>query len=214
LFRAGCETTPGLAEVVVGRAWCRRLRRVSTACVWPPRLRLPIEGAWLFDRGLDQLSFPRGGMAFDLASSPCVWVVSSAVNADVCRTLDVPMNEFWDLMEQARADAVECAAAFVIRGYISDDGFSDFKAGLAGLGRDTFERAVVDADALAELPLIQAAAAGQTERFVLAAEAIQHAASQAYERRTGDAEAFGDALDGLSVQDKGDAGEPLVGAVR
>src|SRR5512142_3395867 len=111
------------------------------------------------------------------------------------------MNEFWDLMEQARADAAEggavwpsgsaigaalvarlmplpidqiveshlcftralrrahqwkvCAAAFVIWGYISDDGFSDFKAGLVALGRDTFERVVVDADALADLPLVQ-----------------------------------------------------------
>jgi hypothetical protein len=170
------------------------------------------------------------------------------------------MNEFWDLMEQARADAVEgavvwpsgsaigaalverliplpleqiveshlcfgravgrahqwrmCAAAFVIWGYISDDGFSDFKAGLVGLGRDTFERVVVDADALADLPLVQAAAAGQTERFVLAAEAIHSAAAQAYERRTGDAEAFWDALDSLPAQDeKGEppGGEPWSG---
>ena len=36
----------------------------------------------------------------------------------------------------------QCAAAFVIWGYHSDDGFSDFKAGLVGLGRDTFERVV------------------------------------------------------------------------
>jgi hypothetical protein len=160
-----------------------------------------------------------------------------------CQTLDVQMNEFWDLLEQARGNAVDggvagpsgsavgaalverlmplppewiveahrcftraahrahrwelCAAAFVIWDHISDDGFSDFKAGLVGLGRDTFERVVVDADALADLPLVQAAAAGQTERFVLAAEAIHYAAAQAYERRTGDVEAFWDALDSL-----------------
>ncbi|MFI7517580.1 DUF4240 domain-containing protein [Micromonospora echinofusca] len=41
-----------------------------------------------------------------------------------------------------------CAAAYVIWGYISDDSFSDFKAGLVGLGREAFEQAVADADAL------------------------------------------------------------------
>jgi len=152
------------------------------------------------------------------------------------------MNVFWDLVEQARADAVDdgvwpsgsaigaalverlapqpldeivgfhrcflrcvgrantwdlCAAAFVIWGYISDDGFSDFKAGLVVLGRDAFERFVTDADALADLPLVQAVAAGRTERFVLSAEAVQYVAAQAYERRTGDAEAFWGALDSL-----------------
>jgi Protein of unknown function (DUF4240) len=160
------------------------------------------------------------------------------------------MNEFWDVVERARADAVEggvvwpsgsaigaavverltplpleqivefhlcftrvvrrahqwkvCAAAFVIWGHISDDGFSDFKAGLVTLGRDTFERVVLDADTLADIPLIQAAAAGQADRFVLAAETIYYAASRAYERRSGDAEAFWDALDSLPMQDEED----------
>jgi hypothetical protein len=164
------------------------------------------------------------------------------------------MSEFWDLVEQARADATDtrvvwpsgsavgaalverlapltleqvvefhrcftdatsrahqwdlCAAAFVIWGYVSDDGFSDFKAGVVGLGKDTFEQVVADADALADLPLVQAAAA-ETERFVLAAEAIQYAAGKAYERRAGDAEAFWHALDSLP-DDAGD--EPSAGA--
>ena len=105
----------------------------------------------------------------------------------LCFTRAAGRAHQWDL----------CAAAFVIWDYISDDGFSDFKAGLVGLGQATFERVAADADALADVPLVQAAAAGETERFVLAAEAIQYAAAQAYERRTGDAEAFWDALDRL-----------------
>jgi len=170
----------------------------------------------------------------------------------LCQNLGVRMDEFWELVERARADATEsgvawpsgsaigaalverlasltperivefhrcfthvarrahqwdqCAAAFVIWGYLSDDGFSDFKAGLVGLGRDTFERVVADADALADLPLVRAAAAGETVRFVLAAEAIHYAAARAYERRTGDAEAFWDALDGLADEEDGPSG--------
>lgn len=94
-----------------------------------------------------------------------------------------------------------CAAAFVIWGYISDDGFNDFKAGLVGLGRDTFERVVADADTLADLPPVQAAAAGRSDRIVLAAEAIDSAAATAYGRRTGDDDAFWDVLDSLPPDD-------------
>jgi hypothetical protein len=82
-----------------------------------------------------------------------------------------------------------CAAASVIWGYISDDGFSDFRAGLIGLGRETFERVVADADALADLDVVRRAARGG-DRFVLAAEELGYAAERAYARRTGDDEAF------------------------
>src|ERR1700748_1568063 len=46
-----------------------------------------------------------------------------------------------------------CASAFLIWNYISDDGFSDFKAGLVGLGQDAFEQVVADPDALADHPM-------------------------------------------------------------
>jgi hypothetical protein len=82
------------------------------------------------------------------------------------------------------------------------------------LGQDIFERVVADADALADLPPVQAAAAGQTERFVLMAEAIQYAAATVYERRTDDGDAFWDALDSLppnGEEDEPPAGEPWSG---
>jgi hypothetical protein len=89
-----------------------------------------------------------------------------------------------------------CAAAYVIWGYISDDAFADFKAGLVGLGREAFEQVVADADALADHPMVQAIAAGQVDRFALAAEELQFAASYAFEQHSdGDADAFWEALE-------------------
>ncbi len=43
------------------------------------------------------------------------------------------------------------AAAYVIRGGCSDDGFMDFRSALVGLGRARFESALLDPDSLAEL---------------------------------------------------------------
>jgi hypothetical protein len=88
-----------------------------------------------------------------------------------------------------------CASAFLIWNYISDDGFSDFKAGLVGLGHDAFEQVVADPDVLAGHPMVRAIAAGRVDRFALAGEAIQFAGPQAYERCTDDADAFWEALD-------------------
>jgi hypothetical protein len=88
-----------------------------------------------------------------------------------------------------------CAAAYVIWGYISDDTFSDFKAGLVGLGREAFEQAVADADALADHPMVQAIAAGQVDRFTLSAEEILLAASYAFQQHSDDADAFWEALE-------------------
>lgn len=88
-----------------------------------------------------------------------------------------------------------CAAAFVIWNYISDDAFSDFKAGLIGLGRETFEHAVADPDVLADHPTVRLIAAGQVDRFTLSGESIGSAASRAYERQTDDGDAFWDALE-------------------
>lgn len=96
-----------------------------------------------------------------------------------------------------------CAAAYVIWGYISDDSFTDFKAGLVGLGREAFEQVVADADTLADHPMVQAIAAGQIDRFALPAEAIHFAASEACEQRSGNAEAFWDALE-VGIDDVGD----------
>ena len=88
-----------------------------------------------------------------------------------------------------------CAAAFVIWHYISDDTFSDFKAGLVGLGQDAFERVVTDPDELADHPMVRAIAAGKVDRFALSGGGIESAAPRAYERLSDDEDAFWEALE-------------------
>ncbi|MBM0276239.1 DUF4240 domain-containing protein [Micromonospora tarensis] len=100
-----------------------------------------------------------------------------------------------------------CAAAYVIRGYVSDDSFSDFKAGLIGLGREAFERAVADADALADQPVVRAIADGHVDRFSLAAEAVQVAASNTFRQHSDDADGFWEALE-AQHDEPGGEGEP------
>jgi hypothetical protein len=86
-----------------------------------------------------------------------------------------------------------CAACWLILDYLSDDTFSDFKAALVGLGQTTFAQVVADPDSLADHPAVQAVAAGRSPE-VFEGEPIQFAASQAYSRKTGDSDAFWDAL--------------------
>jgi hypothetical protein len=50
------------------------------------------------------------------------------------------------------------AAAYVINGGCSDDGFENFRSRLITQGRQVYERTVADPDTLADLPVIQAKA--------------------------------------------------------
>jgi hypothetical protein len=52
------------------------------------------------------------------------------------------------------------AAAYVINGGCSDDGFDYFRGWLITQGREVFEHIVADPDGLADLPIVRAAAAG------------------------------------------------------
>jgi Protein of unknown function (DUF4240) len=137
-------------------------------------------------------------------------VIGRALTARLAQQPAERIVQFYRCYEGVAARAHQwalCAAAYVIWGYISDDSFIDFKAGLVGLGRETFEQAATDADALADHPMVQAIAAGQLDRFALAAEAIHFAASEAYEQHSGDAEAFWEALE-AAPDDPGDEEEP------
>jgi len=86
------------------------------------------------------------------------------------------------------------AAAELMWGYTSDDTFTGFRAGLIGLGREAFERIVVDPDTLADQPLVQRIARGEIQSDVLYMEVLESVASRAYEQVTGDHEAFWDAI--------------------
>lgn len=65
---------------------------------------------------------------------------------------------FWDLMTDSYTNPL-WAAAYVINGGCSDDGFDYFRGWLIAQGREVFERIVADPDALAEMPIVRAAAA-------------------------------------------------------
>lgn len=96
-----------------------------------------------------------------------------------------------------RADNWEvCAACWIIEyGFLSDDGFSDFQAGLIGLGRHAFESAVRDPDSLAEHPAVRQIGASEGRQLWIGDEELLFAPEAAYERLTGDSEAFWEAVE-------------------
>ncbi|MEU0275364.1 DUF4240 domain-containing protein [Streptomyces sp. NPDC006307] len=89
------------------------------------------------------------------------------------------------------------AAAYLIGGGCSDDRFSDFTAGLVALGREWYERAATCPDALAEHPIVRAAAAAGDQDAVFA-EDFNFVSSRAYERLTDDEDDFWEAWETYS----------------
>jgi hypothetical protein len=95
------------------------------------------------------------------------------------------------------------AAAYLIAGRCSDDGFTDFRAGVVALGRDWYSRVVTSPDSLADHPAVPDIVGGFWRR-PLFYEQVNYAASYAFGRVTGDSEAFYQAL---AAREYGD-GEP------
>ncbi|MFD3834659.1 DUF4240 domain-containing protein [Streptomyces sp. NPDC058642] len=81
------------------------------------------------------------------------------------------------------------AAAYLIGGGCSDDSFTDFRAGLIAQGREWYERAAAVPDSLADHAEVIRAAADFEDRTLFYEDA-DYCASDAYERITGDGEAF------------------------
>ena len=75
------------------------------------------------------------------------------------------------------------AAAYLVNGGASDDGFDYFRGWLIAQGRDVFEAAVADPDSLAEVPAVRRALAAGDE---LECEAMLGVAWDAYEAATGE----------------------------
>ena len=96
------------------------------------------------------------------------------------------------------------AAAYLIGGGCSDDSFMDFKAGLIAQGRDWYQQAAASPDSLAGHPAV-AGTAGRPWDNPLFYEAINYAASHAFERVSGDEHAFWDALEARGQSDRGPA---------
>jgi hypothetical protein len=74
------------------------------------------------------------------------------------------------------------AAAYLINGGCSDDGFDYFRGWLIANGREVLARAVREPDSLAELPAVRAAAANGA---VFEAEEVLSVADDAYQQATG-----------------------------
>jgi hypothetical protein len=84
-----------------------------------------------------------------------------------------------------------CAACWIIEyGFLSDDGFRDFRAGLVALGRSTFEAVIDDPDSLAGQPAVQEISQSSGRGLWIGDESLLFAAQRAPEQQTGDAEAF------------------------
>ncbi|WP_329565043.1 DUF4240 domain-containing protein [Streptomyces sp. NBC_01361] len=82
------------------------------------------------------------------------------------------------------------AAAYLIGGGCSDDSFMDFRAGVIALGRQWYQRVATDPDSLAGHPDVVQATDVEDRSEVLFYEDVNYAASGAFERITGDADAF------------------------
>lgn len=116
------------------------------------------------------------------------------------------LDEVIGLLDTSRV-ALACQ---LITGFLSDDLFSSFRAGLVGLGRRTVEQIIADPDSLAEHPVVIDIAEGRCERMSLDSEGLLFAASSAYARISdGDEEAFWHAVDARrEAMGSGDARQP------
>lgn len=85
------------------------------------------------------------------------------------------------------------AAAYLIGGGCSDDGFTDFRAGIIAQGRDWYEKVTASPDNLAGHPAV-GGAGNRSRSSALFYETVNYAAPRAFERVTGDRDGFYAAL--------------------
>ncbi|MER5950854.1 DUF4240 domain-containing protein [Streptomyces sp. NPDC001904] len=82
------------------------------------------------------------------------------------------------------------AAAYLIGGGCSDDSFTDFRAGVVALGREWYDRVAGDPDSIAAHPDVAPAADEPDRPETLFRETVNYAPADAFERLTGDPDAF------------------------
>lgn len=138
--------------------------------------------------------------------------VAAALVTRLAATPLAGILEFQELFDQLHGALYRWdvwAAAYLIGGGCSDDGFTDFRAGVIALGREWYERVLAAPDGLADHPLVRRAAAEDDDGAFLA-ESVNYVASEAYEQVTGDDHAFYAALEARPRVAVGtDAGDPL-----
>jgi Protein of unknown function (DUF4240) len=108
-------------------------------------------------------------------------------------------NLFEDLRASAETQDMANAAVLIEHGFLGDDSFDDFRAGLVALGRTVFEGAVANPDSLANHQLVREIAASNDPRW-LGREDMLFVASHAYAVVTGEDEVtFYDFAEGQRV---------------
>ncbi len=106
-------------------------------------------------------------------------------------------NTFEDVRARAGQATLANAAVLIEHGFLGDDSFDDFRAGLVALGRNTYEAAVASPDSLAGHPLVREIAAANDPRW-LGREDMLFVASHAYAAVTGEDEiTFYDYAEGM-----------------
>jgi hypothetical protein len=96
-------------------------------------------------------------------------------------------NTFEEVRAGADHQTLINAALLIEHGFLGDDSFDDFRAGLVALGRSTFEGAVSSPDSLAGHPLVREIADARDPRW-LGREDMLFVASHAYAAVTGEPE--------------------------
>jgi hypothetical protein len=111
-------------------------------------------------------------------------------------------NIFEEQRFRAENDDIANAAVLIEHGFLGDDTFDDFRAGLVALGRTTFEAVLANPDVLADHPLVREIAAANDPRW-LGREDMLFVASHAYSAVTGEDEVtFYDFAEGLRAEDE------------
>ncbi|MEV4512822.1 DUF4240 domain-containing protein [Dactylosporangium sp. NPDC049525] len=90
-------------------------------------------------------------------------------------------------------------AAFLMTHGCGDDGFSDFRAGVVGLGRHWYDLVLRDPDNLAEHPAVRGIVTGDVDQHVLRMETFQYATTDAYGQVTGDEDGLHDHADRVAA---------------
>ncbi|NLE71752.1 MAG: DUF4240 domain-containing protein [Actinomycetales bacterium] len=112
--------------------------------------------------------------------------VAAALTRALSETRPETIEEFDEAIGRLVAESYRTdlwAAAYLINGGASDDGFDYFRGWLIAQGRDVYEAAVADPDSLADVPAVRAAIADGEE---LECETMLGVAWDAYEAATGE----------------------------
>ncbi|PKV92800.1 uncharacterized protein DUF4240 [Amycolatopsis echigonensis] len=129
----------------------------------------------LIDEARSQASAPED--SYDVAEQACA-LLSARPREEIVAAQQI----VWELLADSYRAPLR-AAAYLVNGGCSDDGFDYFRGWLVMQGREVFERIVAAPDELAELPAAREAAADGEE---LECEAALGVASSAHIDATGE----------------------------